>query len=375
MKFNLNENVLEKFFIQQNKLLEQTNKLIENQNSLLQKNLINSTPPLVHDDEFVENLWQDEMRSGFLVTSHRKRLWNAQIGLINEFDRICKKHNLRWFANYGTLLGAARHNGFVPWDDDVDLGMLRPDYAKFLNVAPHELPEWCFLEIWNNYLLESEGASLTSDTKNFQFVSREAQERGYWVSDIRPIVRIMDKRTTMVRRNPRCHCAQGAWIDIAPFDPMPPFKNEDQLYHFEVLKELQAVAIIPATVFNAIKNNQKLLIEYSKLEQLLRLPFYQRGRLAEDFALKVFEPSEYIARSGYYLFNNPPYPLNKSDWFNKLVYLPFEKIQIPCPVGYEQLLKNDYGDWRTPVITPAHSKDGSADIPYEEYFKKSVFAK
>ena len=88
MKFNLNENVLEKFFIQQNKLLEQTNKLIENQNSLLQKNLINS-PPLVHGDEFVENLWQDEMRSGFLVTSHRKRLWNAQIGLINELYRRC----------------------------------------------------------------------------------------------------------------------------------------------------------------------------------------------------------------------------------------------------------------------------------------------
>ena len=98
---------------------------------------LNSTSPYIADKNFIKNLDTDEIRNGFLVPSQKKKLWNVQIKLINEFARICKKYNLRWFAYSGTLLGAARHKGFIPWDDDVDLIMLRPDYNKFLEVAPY----------------------------------------------------------------------------------------------------------------------------------------------------------------------------------------------------------------------------------------------
>ena len=105
---------------------------------------------------FVRNIERDEMRSGFLVTSHRKKLWNVQIGLIKEFERICKKHNLKWWACGGTLLGAARHKGFIPWDDDVDVAMLRPDYNKFLDIAADEIKYPYFLDNWYDYTIESE---------------------------------------------------------------------------------------------------------------------------------------------------------------------------------------------------------------------------
>ncbi len=85
-----------------------------------------------------EGFLQAEERDGFLVSAKMKRAWAAMLKTCLEIDRICKKYNIKYFASFGTLLGAIRHKGFIPWDDDIDLGMLRGDYMKFLSVA-HEI--------------------------------------------------------------------------------------------------------------------------------------------------------------------------------------------------------------------------------------------
>ena len=66
---------------------------------------------------------------------HLEEIHQALIGLLDEFDRICREHNLNYSLSYGTLLGAVRHKGFIPWDDDADVNMPRPDYEKFLELA------------------------------------------------------------------------------------------------------------------------------------------------------------------------------------------------------------------------------------------------
>ena len=64
-----------------------------------------------------------------------------QLELMDELDRVCREQGITYFLAYGSLLGAVRHGGFIPWDDDIDVGMLRPDYERFLKVAPKALGE------------------------------------------------------------------------------------------------------------------------------------------------------------------------------------------------------------------------------------------
>ena len=91
--------------------------------------------------QFPEEYFEDEVRDGFYVPSMIKRAWATELDVLDEVDRICRKYNITYYAEWGTLLGAIRHAGYVPWDDDLDIGMRREDYVKFCKVAPGEFVE------------------------------------------------------------------------------------------------------------------------------------------------------------------------------------------------------------------------------------------
>lgn len=75
-----------------------------------------------------------------------QRLHEVLLEILTEFDRICRKHNIQYFLDSGTALGAVRHGGFIPWDDDIDVGMLRSEYDRFMEVAPKEIGEKFYLQ-------------------------------------------------------------------------------------------------------------------------------------------------------------------------------------------------------------------------------------
>ena len=91
--------------------------------------------------EFPKEFFLDEVREGFYVPAMMKRAWAAELEILVEIDKICEKHKLHYYIDYGTLLGAVRHKGFIPWDDDIDIMMFRHDYEIFSEVAQAELPE------------------------------------------------------------------------------------------------------------------------------------------------------------------------------------------------------------------------------------------
>ena len=73
--------------------------------------------------KFPVDFFLEEIRDDFFVDENRKKIWAICLDMLMQLDNVCTKHNLRYFLSYGSLLGAIRHNGFIPWDDDLDVVM------------------------------------------------------------------------------------------------------------------------------------------------------------------------------------------------------------------------------------------------------------
>ena len=110
------------------------------------------------------------------------------ISILEEIDIICKKNNINYWIESGTLLGAVRHGGFIPWDDDIDIGMLRDDYNKFLKVCEKDLSNDLFVQNFN-----------TESNISFQWS------------------KIKHKHSKIIEKK-NCECHQGLFIDIFQYD-------------------------------------------------------------------------------------------------------------------------------------------------------------
>lgn len=349
-------------------LMQQQNRLLKRQNLLLQN--IAEQKKFDTSDEFIEDIDRDEIRNGFLVTSQRKRAWNVQIKLLKELERICKKHNIRYFAYGGTLLGAVRHKGFIPWDDDVDICMFRPDYEKFKAVVFKEVKPPYFVDAWYNYRIEDE---VNISEPDLQLIKTEHRKQHPLWWPFFPIIKIRDLSTAMIDLLDRPNTVQGIWIDIFPFDPVPPFANKQQADYFKVARELYFAIFYPATIKKALEENQPLLIKRDELENFLKLPHKKRVQILDNVLLQNFSPSEYVGQiRGHTVANYPRSYATKN--YDKTVYLPFEKIELPAPAGFEDCLKTQYGDWHKLFFNPPHTKLFSADISYKDFFNQIRFS-
>ena len=96
--------------------------------------------------QFPDSYFEDEVRDGFYVPSMIKRAWATALDVLCEVDRICCKYNIKYYAEWGTLLGAVRHAGFIPWDDDMDIGMTWNNYQRFLKLAPEKMDDRFFIQ-------------------------------------------------------------------------------------------------------------------------------------------------------------------------------------------------------------------------------------
>lgn len=267
-------------------------------------------------DRFLEG----EVREGFYVESMMKRAWAAELEVLNEVDRICRKYNIQYFADWGTLLGTIRHKGFVPWDDDMDITMKREDYTRFCQIVQQEQGE---LEIIN-FHTDAEWKDMLSRVINGRRINYTEEHMKKYHGF--PYV---------------------VGIDIFPLDYVAPTQEEDEL-------QCSMIAIIGAFAANIREGSvteEEIISTKKDIENMCGVSFNDREPLSTQL-LKLSERLGmiYSAKEAHSVAlmgdHAGPRPLDvyPKEYYSESIYMPFEYTEIPVPVGYEEILKRKYGD-------------------------------
>lgn len=247
---------------------------------------------------------------------HRIQAMEREI--LREFIRICEKHHLKYYLVEGSLLGAIRHQGMIPWDDDIDVAMFRPDYERFMQIAPGELQ--------NAYALHSH----RFQPDYIECITKLVNRNQYVVSDA--------KGTPFTT---------NLWIDIFVIDGMPKGRIAYQLHKYRLL----------AT---------KLMLMWSNVDHYAtarKRPFHETLMIA---AAKRFHFSRFIRTSAWlnrldramaripadehhdtvmftseYRFRS----VHPFDCYGKERIVPFDDLTVCIPQKAEEMLSRVYGDY------------------------------
>ena len=275
----------------------------------------------------------EEVRRGYTVSAEMKKVWKVQMDLLRRLLEVCEKHHLRVWAEGGTLLGTVREHGYIPWDDDIDMAMLREDYDKLVRIAADEFEPPYFFQCGYTEKVYARG---------------HAQLRMDGTSAISPSKAYM-------------HTHHGIFIDIFPYDTVPDDEEEKRaflrkrnrqmvfLQHLSVNDPLHPVRTVGMMALRPFFHHY-----YGRFEQLLRsYPLSENQHVA---CLGFTDDLEHYERD--------------KAWYSDTVYMPFEDILMPVPSGYDEVLKKQYGDYMVPRQAPTFHGGFwklDSDTPYETF--------
>ena len=298
-----------------------------------------------------EHFLDEEVRCDFTVTKQMKELWAIELDLLAEFDRVCKKYDLRYSATGGTMLGVIRHQGFIPWDDDIDLMMLRDDYERLCHIASQEF-------------------------KHPYFFQTEYSDPG----SLRRHAQLRNSETTAIREvEEKWHYPfnQGIFIDIFPVDAVI---DDSDLFQ----KQYQEAMALRASYTekakwnvryhegpNPVKNVVKGVVRSLNNSLFKKKYDYLKDYRAFENVCARYnnEETKYLSLLSFQ-FDNPKHYKTREGWKN-IVYKDFEFMQMPVTSDYDEILTIQYGDYmKMQKVSTIH---GGLIIDtnqsYKDYFK------
>lgn len=289
-----------------------------------------------------------EIIDGYEVSSDVKALWNVEVDILHEFDRICQKYGLRWYATGGTLLGAVRHHGFIPWDDDMDVVMLQEDYLKFIEIAPQEFRAPYFFQFY------------TTDeyATPFHVKIRRSDTTGCTPSEI--------------------ECMSEKWNKGIFFDVFPRYNVPDNTIKRKILYK----RLFHYRRIINLKRRREARKDWKRLPR-------EHGAtgLAFDVFYQCFCKKDYLEVCKSFLqlstkcgnrtkkvgglVSSPGgrFELDRGI-FDEIIQLPFGTTTVNAPKRYDELLRIQYGDYMKPVKEKANHGKLTYDVktPYTAYF-------
>lgn len=289
------------------------------------------------------NFLQKEERSGFLVTTERKALWQVELGLLGELERVCKKYNIQYYADGGTLLGAVRHHGFIPWDDDIDVQMHAEDYNKLCEVAEKEFTYPYFFQTYQSekgfgpFHAKLRDCRTTGQTQ-YEKENCPSWHRGIFL-DIFPLYYIPKKR---MKYRWQCLCLNSLKVLIAGYE-----LEERRKFHKSMLTTLDPRRLLWC-ICSVFTNHRRICDRYT------RIAGWEKTK-TEMVGVTSFAPGNC-----------------KLIWparlFDEVIDLPFEDRSIQAPVAYDERLRIQYGDYMIEVRNGATHSDLTWDAskPYTE---------
>ncbi|MGB3161142.1 MAG: LicD family protein [Carnobacterium sp.] len=248
-----------------------------------------------------------------------KEAQEVQLEILLEFDRLCKKYGIQYQLFSGTLIGAIRHNGFIPWDDDIDVCMLREEYNRFLEVSIKELNKNYFLQ---NYHTD----------KNFQ--SQYSKIRKNHTRYVENLVQDVNMH-------------QGIFIDVFPYDHVRPktLKGKAQRIAIDQLKLINYCRVMRV---NDVEKNRVLRIAKKATYYILKvIPKSKMDRLITKLVCLFNNKEEkYVGElsisTSKHMYDS--FVLKKEFFYDSIDW-DFEGYKFPVPRAYDEILTKNYGNY------------------------------
>lgn len=320
--------------------------------------------------QFSQDFLQPEIREDFYIDAAMKTVWAAELDLLQTIAEVCDRYGLQWYAAYGTLLGAIRHEGFIPWDDDLDIWMKREDYQKLLAVLPGELPQEYHVfspqteegyEQYHTCVVCGEGISIEPqylerhygcpfqvgvDIFPLDYLPRDQERCQYQRSVFQLVKRIVQtvQECRDLSESSQKQCGPrdsgGRMREKRDFDSC----EKEIRYGIRILEEHCGYRI------------EARLLEEKQWGELISVVY----RIANEVIRNCSEQdADYLVMFRDYA--NEEEKIFPKEWFDEAWGATFENLMLPIPWKYDEILRRIYGNWQV-----RHRDGTSHEYPYYE---------
>ena len=267
-----------------------------------------------------EHFLSPETRCGYYASAETKACWKAMLDIVEELDRICRKYDIKYFLIAGSLLGAIRHKGFIPWDDDVDVALFRDDYNRLERILPNELPSHLFMQT-----METDPESPPAHMK------------------------IRNSRTTSIFRyeaeQKLCY-NMGIYIDVFALDGVPKSRQIEKIFAWFGCRWRDFVRYRNAHVISGVKGFMKKVV-YRCVWMLFGTRLIYRFRERTFALFKIADSIDCVQDPCDWGYTHR-YRYTISD-LKDVIDVPYEYLMLKVPKNYNAVLTRTYGDWHKPV--------------------------